>query len=114
MLLLETKSHHKHNVGIVAQPYKEDSLLHLRGNVFRVMLWTAACSATIEGELTAFRWQQWLLQMHHKVMLYERSVSCSHLHCHSSGTKFRMHTLLLPSSLPFFLVLRVGKVIMTE
>jgi hypothetical protein len=43
-----------------------------------------------------------------------RHVSCSHLHCHSSGTKFSVCTVLLPRSLPFFLVLIVGKVIMTE
>ena len=48
------------------------------------------------------------------VMLYVHRVSCSHLHCHSSITKFRMLTVLLPCSVPFFLVLYVGKVIMTE
>jgi len=79
-------------------------LLHVLGNVFHIMLWPATCSAAIRKRTYCFSVATVVVQMDHNVMLHVRRVSRSHLHCHSSGTHFRMHTILLPCSLPFFIV----------
>jgi hypothetical protein len=78
-------------------------LLHVLGKVFH-MLWPATCSAAIRKRTYCFSVATVVMQMYHNVMLYVCRVSRSHLHCHSYGTHFRMHTVLLPCSLPFFVV----------